>query len=131
MVVDWVAPGTDPQSPAMVTLRRLARESAELRAPRLLLVEVANALVMGLRRRRWSGPDADAAYSALRRLPMRLVEDESFLDRAYDLARRYDDHPVYDMLYVAVAEHARTTFITADARLRARLSGFSWVQGPD
>jgi len=92
---------------------------------------VANALLSGLRRRRWSGAEADDAYGRLRRLPVRIVDDERDLDRAWDLARRYDDHPIYDMVYVAVAERRGAVLITADGGLRRRLSTLAWVLRPD
>jgi len=131
VVVDWVAPGAGPTSPAMATLHRLGHEAEALVAPRLLLEEVANALLTGLRRRRWSGAEADAAYVRLRSLPVRIVDDERDLDRAWDLARRYDDHPIYDMVYVAVAERRGAVLVTADEGLRRRLSTLAWVVGPD
>ncbi len=53
---------------------------------------------------------------------MRLVDTPADLERAYDLARRYDDHPLHDMLYVAVAERTQTALITADEQLRSRLA---------
>ncbi|GAC1573574.1 MAG: hypothetical protein NVS3B18_06990 [Candidatus Dormibacteria bacterium] len=115
----------------MRTLQRLASESADLLAPRLLLEEVSNALVIGIRRRRWTGVEADSAFVRLRSLPVRLVDSAADLDRAYELARRYDEHPVYDMLYVAVAERTHTTLITADGVLRSRLAALPWVIGPD
>jgi predicted nucleic acid-binding protein len=50
IVVDWVAPGAGPASPAMATLSRLAQQKGKpWLAPRLLLEEVANALLTGLR----------------------------------------------------------------------------------
>jgi hypothetical protein len=39
VVVDWVAPGVDPEGPAMVALARLAAADAELLAPRLVFAE--------------------------------------------------------------------------------------------
>lgn len=122
VVVDWVAPGIGKDSPAMTTLRRLGDEEEALVAPRLLLEEVANALLTGLRRQRWSGAEADAAYARLRRLPVQIVDDERDLDRAWDLARRYDDHPIYDLVYVALAQRRGAILITADDELRRRLS---------
>lgn len=89
------------------------------------------ALLTGLRRRRWSGAEADAAYVRLRSLPVRIVDDERDLDRAWDLARRYDDHPIYDMVYVAVAERRGAVLVTADEGLRRRSSTLAWVVGPD
>jgi predicted nucleic acid-binding protein len=130
VVVEWVAPHTPDDSPAMHALHALSSESAELLAPRILLEEVANALITGLRRRRWTGPEADAAFRRTRMLPLRLVDTAADLERAYELARRYDEHPIYDMLYVAVAQRLRTTLITADERLRSRLV-LPWVIAPE
>ena len=53
------------------------------------------------------------------------------LDRAWELSRRFDEHPVYDMVYVAVAERLGTQLITADAALRTRLVTMPYVVGPD
>lgn len=131
VVVDWVAPGVDPGSPAIALLERLAAADAELVAPRLLLEEVSNALLTGVRRARWSGAAADAAQAVLRRLPIRLVDEPRDLERAWDLARRYDNHPVYDMIYVALAERRRLQLVTADASLRQALAAFGWVIPPE
>lgn len=131
VVIDWIAPDVAEGSPAVRTLGRLHAEAAELLAPRLLREEVANALLNGIRRGRWSGAAADDSYSMLGRLPVRFVDTASDLDRAWDLSRRYDDHPVYDMVYVALAERMRTTFITADDSLRSRLKQLAWVVPPD
>jgi predicted nucleic acid-binding protein len=131
VVVDWVAPGIDPRLPAVALLARLAADEADVLAPRLLMEEVSNALLTGIRRSRWSGAEADRARTLLRRLPVRLVDEPRDLDRAWDLARRYDDHPIYDMLYVALAERRRTQLVTADAALRELLTGFDWIVAPD
>jgi len=131
VVVDCVAPGIDSSSPAMRTMRRLAAERAEIVAPRLLLTECANALLTGVKRGKWSGAAADLAYGFLAKLPLRLADDAQHLDRAWELSRRYDNHPIYGMVYVAVAEAAHTTLITADATLRTRLTHLSWISGPD
>jgi predicted nucleic acid-binding protein len=130
VVVDWVAPGVDPRLPAIALLGHLAATEAELLAPRLLMEEVSNALVTGIRRGRWSGAAADGARSLLRELPVRLVDEPRDLERAWDLARRYDAHPVYDMLYVALAERRGTQLVTADDGLRQLLRGFDWIVGP-
>ena len=75
-------------------------------APELLFVECASALAAGVRRGRWTGAAADAAYDLLTRLPVQTVSDRRYLDRAWELSRRYDNHPVYDMLYAATAEES-------------------------
>jgi len=131
VVVDWVAPGVDPTSPTMTVLQRLVGAQDELAAPHLLLEEIANALLAGVRRRRWSGRAADAAFRRLRDMPVRLVEDDRDISRAWDLSRRYDNHPIYDMLYVALAERTRSLLVTADDQLRSLLVDVPWVVGVD
>ena len=131
IVVDWVAPEVDPTGPAGRLLTRLAKTEARAVAPRLLFEETANALVSGIRRRRWTGAQADTAFLLLRQLPVRVVDQPSDLDRAWELSRRFDEHPVYDLIYVAVAERLREQLITADAVLRARLVSMPFVVAPD
>lgn len=127
VVVDWVAPDVDRAGPAGQLLSRLVAEDASLVGPRLLLEEVGNALLTGVKRRRWDGAAADAAFGALRRLPVTLVDQARDLERAWDLSRRYDEHPIYDMVYVAVAERLGEQLFTADARLARRLDGLGFV----
>ena len=130
VVIDWIAPGVAASAPAVKLLDRLARRSAEIFGPRLLFEEVSNALITGIRRRRWSGAAADGSHSLLARLPIRVTDDQRDLDRAWELARRHDNHPMYDMIYVALAERTRTELITADEALRRRLAYLTWVVGP-
>ena len=131
VVVDWVAPGVDPRLPAVALLTRLAATDTEVLAPRLLMEEVSNALLTGVRRGRWSGAAADVSRSLLGALPVRLIDDSRDLDRAWDLARRNDNHPIYDLVYVALAERRRVPFVTADAALRQKLVAFEWVMAPE
>jgi predicted nucleic acid-binding protein len=114
----------------MKTLHRLSRGNDAVMAPELLYVECASVLVAGVRRNRWSGSDADAAYGLLMRLPVQAVSDRRHLERAWELSRRYDNHPVYDMLYAATAEAVGTVLITADETLLQRLGHLGWVQRP-
>ena len=114
----------------MKTLHRLTRANDPVVAPELLYVECASALVGGVRRNRWTGSDADTAYELLMRLPVQAVSDRRHLERAWELSRRYDNHPVYDMLYAATAEAFDTVFITADATLLQRLGHLGWVRRP-
>lgn len=130
VVVDWVAPGVDPAGPAGRLLSRLAREKAPVLAPRLLMEETTNALITGIRRGRWTGAQADASFELLRRLPVALVDEPRDLDRAYELSRRFDEHPVYDLLYVALAERLGAELVTADQALRRRLGSMTFLVAP-
>ncbi|MCA1711235.1 MAG: type II toxin-antitoxin system VapC family toxin [Actinobacteria bacterium] len=129
VVVDWVAPGLIPTSRALALLDQLADADEPLAAPRLLLHEVGNALLTGVRRDRWSGAQADAAYAHLRRLPVALLDEAADADRAYELSRRYDEHPAYDMVYLALAQRLGARLVTADERLLARVGHLPEVSG--
>lgn len=127
VVVDWVAPDADPHGPAAMLLNALAATDEPLRGPELLLHEVGNALLTGVRRGRWDGAQADGAFRLLACLPVSLVAPVGVAQRAWDLSRRYDQHPLYDMVYVATAELLADTFYTADAALVRRVSPSSKV----
>lgn len=129
VVVDLLDPGLPADAPARVLIGELAAASAELAAPALLWLEASNVLLTGIRRGRWDGAAADAAFAMLGRLPVRSAGMPADLDRAFELARRYDNWPVYDMVYVALAERLGTDLYTADDRLRARLAHLPWVRG--
>ena len=131
VAIDWVAPGVPATAPAVKLLDRLARASVEIVCPRLLFEEVSNALVSGIRRRRWNGAAADASHRLLMSLPVRIADDQRDLRRAWELARRHDNHPVYDMIYVALAERTATELITGDKALRNRLVHLAWVLAPE
>jgi predicted nucleic acid-binding protein len=67
-------------------------------------------------------------FELLGRMPIRGADIPADRERAFELARRHDNWPVNDMMYVALAERLRTEFYTADDRLRARLSHLPWVR---
>ncbi len=131
VVIDWVAPGVPARAPALKLFDRLAQASLEIVGPRLLFEEVSNALVTGVRRHRWSGAAADVSHRLLMSLPVRIADDQRDLGRAWELARRHDNHPIYDMIYVALAERTTTQLITADEALRHRLEHLAWVLAPE
>jgi predicted nucleic acid-binding protein len=128
VVVDLVAPDVGSDTPARVRFGKWAASGTELVAPGLLWLETANALLSGIRRGRWSGADADAAAARLDRIPLRRADQAADQARAFELARRYDNWPVCDMVYVALAERLGTELITADQRLQARLAHLGWVK---
>jgi predicted nucleic acid-binding protein len=128
VVVDLVAPDVGTDTPARALFGKWAGERIQPAAPGLLWLETANALLTGVRRGRWSGADADAAFARLEHIPLRRADSAPDQARAFDLARRYDNWPVYDMLYVALAERLGMELVTADQRLVARVSHLGWVR---
>jgi predicted nucleic acid-binding protein len=128
VVVDLIAPDVADDAPARVLLRKWAAGGVTLFAPGLLWLETANALLTGIRRGRWSGAEADGAAALLDRIPVRRIDTDRDNARAFELARRYDNWPVYDMLYVAIAERTGDELVTADQKLRSRLAHLPWIK---
>jgi len=87
-------------------------------APDLLLVEVANALWRKTSAKELSPREADAAFDLVRRSGIDLRPTGPLLSRAMDVARRLG-HPVYDCVYLALAERERSLDISiVDLRTR-------------
>ncbi len=129
VIVDLVAPDVAVGSPAERLIAGLAAERIEILAPALARLESSDALLTGIRRGRWDGEAADGAFAALAGIPVVSADTQEDWERAFELARRYDNWPVYDMVYVALAERLGTEFYTADEKLRGRLAHLPWVLG--
>src|SRR5258708_18806898 len=129
VMVDLVAQDVGSAAPARMLFGRWGVAGTEPVGPSLLWLETSNARLTGVRGSRWSGADADAAYARLERIPLRRADTARDQARAFELARRYDNWPVCDMVYVALAERLGTELITADQRLRDRLAHLGRVKG--
>ena len=100
---------------------RLLGGGEQLIAPDLLLAEAANALWKKIRRRELSAAEANRALDVISASGIVLYAAQPLLARALVMAQRLE-HPVYDCVYVALAERERATLVTADERLLARLA---------
>lgn len=92
-------------------------DAVEFFAPDLILAELLNAR-WKLTRSGERAPSVDAITGLVVR--MRLVPSATYAADAARLAERID-HPIYDCLYVAAAQHERTKLLTIDARLTKKL----------
>lgn len=115
IAVKWVV----PEALSTKADELLAREG-ELLAPDLLLVEVANVLWKKTVRTELSARDADRAFTLLMQFGIDLRPSAPLLGRAMQLARLLG-HPVYDCVYLVLAEREDATLVTADARLLDRV----------
>jgi predicted nucleic acid-binding protein len=93
-------------------------------APDLIVAEVCNAAWKSLRRAELTPPQFDAIVSAVTQPFSRLVPLEELIRPAAALTRRLD-HPIYDCLYLALADSEGVPVVTADQRLLAAVSGTS------
>lgn len=93
----------------------IALLAEELIAPELWLAEASNALWRHVRLGETSSAEALARIDELAKAPVALMSIEPYMRRALQLATQLD-HPVYDCLYLALAEHLDTHVITDDRR---------------
>src|SRR5439155_20561347 len=86
--------------------------------PDLLLTEAANALWKKIRRRELTTAEATEVLQVLGTTRLELRPTGPLLDRALELAASLD-HPVYDCVYLALAEVSRGRLVTdGDSLLR-------------
>lgn len=112
-----------PEEGSAAAFDLIGRE--ELLAPTLLLSEVGNALWKKVRRNQ-----VDAAVSfdeELANLSSLLVlrEEGWIIGRALAMARALD-HPVYDCVYLSLAEAESTKVVTADRRFLRAVRKSAW-----
>lgn len=96
----------------------MARElvRARLLAPEFMLLECANVLWHRVRRGELDRERASAKLGWLAKAPVTLVADRRLLKAALDMAMTLG-HPVYDCLYLALAEDELLPLVTADRHL--------------
>ena len=112
VVTKWLVPEQDS-----VLAEQLLVQPAPLHAPDLLLLEVANALWLKMRRSVLAEAEAEASLHWLRSMPLVFWRGHDSLAEALNLARQLD-HAVYDCVYLALARHVAGRVITADRRFR-------------
>ena len=94
------------------------REAFQPVAPAFIQIEVANALWKYVRVGQVDIEDAVEGAAVLARL-VNLYPDDDLLGSAQRLAARLQ-HPVYDCLYLSLAQRLSCALVTADRRLAER-----------
>jgi predicted nucleic acid-binding protein len=97
--------------------------NAELFAPTLLHAELGNALWKRVRRGEIAaaGPEVAEQLARVARV-VGSLDETPFVPRAVEMAAALQ-HPVYDCVYLAVAEARDDRLLTADARFLRALEG--------
>jgi predicted nucleic acid-binding protein len=105
----------------------LALQGRDLIAPALLRIETANVLRTLAARGALGADQAIQLFELLQSAPVTIIDHDDELEaRALAIALELA-HPVYDCVYLAVAEKAGQRLITADKRLLNRLSSTPWA----
>ena len=121
VAVKWYVDETDSESAVAL----LDVDDLIFLAPDIFLAEVVNALLRQSRAGQLTEGALDRALRDLSFSAPELIASTRLMDRAVAVARALG-HPVYDCLYLALAERWETVLITADAefvgRCRSRLA---------
>jgi predicted nucleic acid-binding protein len=95
-------------------------------APDILIAEVCNAAWRSARLGRITQDQVNEIAVALPRFFDALIGAADLAPRAVAIAGQLDQ-PVYDCLYVALAEAQEANLVTADTRLLGKLRGTAWA----
>lgn len=116
VAVKWLVPedGSD---------RAASLRTEELFAPRLIRAEVANTLATLERRGEMSPADAADAFALFQDAPVRIIDTDADLERAALAMALRLRHPVYDCIYLSLAERIDASLVTADRRFITALVG--------
>lgn len=106
--------------------RALLRAERPLVAPDLIFAEVGNVAWKRALKGEMSAQHARVAVRALPQLLSLSVPNAGLLNSALDVALTLE-HPVYDCLYLALAEQREAPLVTADTRLMDRLAERGWA----
>ena len=115
-----------PDEPLAAEALAIIRDGSALVAPDILIAEVCNAAWRSARLGRIGQNQMSEIAAILPRFFDTLVGAAALAPRAVVIAGELD-HPVYDCLYVALAEVRQARLVTADTRLVARLGQTEWA----
>jgi predicted nucleic acid-binding protein len=114
-----------PNEPDAGIALGIVREGGFLIAPDLVIAEVCNAAWKSARLGLITGIQVSEIAAELSRFFGAIVATAPLAHRAVAIAGQLD-HPVYDALYIALAERDNAQLITADSRLVGKVSGTAW-----
>lgn len=118
VAVKWALPTADEQLKleAFQLLERYSTKEIDFLVPDVFWAETGNVLWKAARQGRHSRTAAEDAMSAMLDRDFPTISSLDLLPDALDIALS-SGCAVYDSLYVALALHTRTQFVTADERL--------------
>lgn len=115
-----------PDEPLATDALAIVHGEHSLIAPDIVIAEVCNGAWRSPRLGRIGRDQLTEIAAILPRFFEELVGAAALAGRAVAIAGELD-HPVYDCLYVALAEMRQVALVTADLRLVGKLRGTQWA----
>lgn len=113
VAIKWLVPEA-----GSIEARAIVVPGIEIVVPDLLLIEVANVLWKLARLKQVSAADASRLMELLPKATTRIEPSQALLPRALAMSLIID-HPVYDCIYLALAEREQLPLVTDDRKLAA------------
>jgi predicted nucleic acid-binding protein len=108
-------------APLSERARALLASDQPLRAPDLILLEMAGAITRAVRRGELSAAVATSIHDKARRIAPTTDPTATFIERAFALSLELR-HPVSDCIFLAQAEFQADVLVTADERFLRKLA---------
>jgi predicted nucleic acid-binding protein len=112
-------------------LSDLARELSGTRdslvAPRLIVTEIANALVRKMMQGMLTAHEARRHFAALPGFLPELIDVDDLIEPALENAGALR-HPIYDLIYLEAARRFEAQLVTADRRFTAKIAGTDFAR---
>jgi len=115
------------EEPRSSPARKILEKGSSFIAPDIFITEICNVVWKKVRRQEITAEQGQAIISNMPTVLDYFVPSSDLANRAFVLAVQYN-HPVYDCLYLTLAERESFTLVTDDAKLvtvakRAKLAG--------
>ena len=104
------------EEPRSSAARKILEKGATLIAPDIFIPEICNVVWKKMKNQEITAEQGRAIVSNLPMFLDHLVSSSDVAGRAFELAVQFN-HPVYDCLYLALAERESITLVTDDAKL--------------
>jgi predicted nucleic acid-binding protein len=119
VAVKWFIPEPESEK-AEILLAKFRRGEIDLAAPDVVVGEVGNTLWKRSARGDIAVDDAAQSYADLLKIAITIQSSSALALRAFKLASDLA-HPLYDTLYIALAESLNCELVTADEALIKKL----------
>jgi predicted nucleic acid-binding protein len=106
------------EEPRSTAARKILEKGASFIAPDIVIPEICNVVWKKVKNHEITAEQGQAIVTNVPMILDHIVPSSELAQRAFDLAVQ-SNHPVYDCLYLALAERESITLITDDAKLVA------------
>lgn len=100
-------------------------------APDLILIECTNAIRRKVLLKDINQEEGDIAFFLMKewfKELIRMIPSVELIERAYELSKELEKHPVPDCLYLALAERDKSILVTADERFFKRVKSSRYAK---